>query len=170
MGRGARDTTGRMLAATGHLSEIRPQFAEPGGCASMLLKEGLLNHAVPVAAQGVLRVDHRRSSWRSSSWPGCAIRRRSAPGPGNGALGLDRCPEVRRCKIKALGQDVRKCGTAILPGGGMARRTRRSAHERACEAIPVARGNCRQFARVHELLDQRARPSPLCLARRWIRP
>ena len=29
MGRGARDTTGRMLAATGHLSETRPQFAEP---------------------------------------------------------------------------------------------------------------------------------------------
>ena len=54
MGRGARDTTGRMLAATGHLSEIRPQFAEPlsavagGGVLAglpMLLKEGLLNHA-----------------------------------------------------------------------------------------------------------------------------
>ena len=54
MGRGARDTTGRMLAATGHLSEVRPQFAEPlsavagGGVLAglpMLLKEGLLNHA-----------------------------------------------------------------------------------------------------------------------------
>ena len=124
MGRGARDTTGRMLAATGHLSEIRPQFAEPlsavagGGVLAglpMLLKEGLLNHAreflsLPKGYYGLTTVLLFLAFLVLARVRNPEALRHQVPGEWGAILGLDRCPEVKtlRRKIKALGQDVQQ--------------------------------------------------------------
>ena len=139
MGRGTRDTAGRMLAATGHLTEMRPQFAEPlsvvaGGGRAGRAADAAQGGAsgpragVPVAAQGILRFDHG-SAVPGLPHPGpvCAIRRRCGiRRPANGApsWAWDRCPEVKtlRGKIKALGQDVQRVRDwqASLAAGWMA--------------------------------------------------
>ncbi len=124
LGRGARDTTGRMLAATGHLSEIRPQFAEPlsvvagGGVLAglpMLLKEGLLNHAreflsLPKGYYGLTTVLLFLAFLILARVRNPEALRHQVPGEWGAILGLDRCPEVKtlRRKIKALGQDVQQ--------------------------------------------------------------
>ena len=120
MGRGARDTTGRMLAATGHLSETRPQFAEPlwavagGGVLAglpMLLKEGLLNRAreflsLPKGYYGLTTVLLFLAFLILARVRNPEALRHQVPGEWGAILGLDRCPEVKtlRRKIKVLGQ------------------------------------------------------------------
>ena len=113
-----------MLAATGHLSETRPQFAEPlsavaggGGLAGlpMLLKEGLLNHAreflsLPKGYYGLTTVLLFLAFLILARVRNPEALRHQVPGEWGAIPGLDRCPEVKtlRRKIKALGQDVQR--------------------------------------------------------------
>ena len=138
MGRGARDTAGRMLAATGHLTEMRPQFAEPlsavvgGGVLAglpMLLKEGLLDRAreflsLPKGYYGLATVLLFLAFLTLARVRNPEALRHQAPGEWGAILGLDRCPEVKtlRGKIKALGQDVQRVRDwqASLAAGWMA--------------------------------------------------
>ena len=122
MGRGARDTTGRVLAATGHLTEAQPQFAEPlsavagGGVLAglpMLLQEGLLDRArgvlsLPKGYYGLATVLLFLAFLILGRVRNPEALRHQPPGEWGAILGLDRCPEVKtlRRKIKALGRDV----------------------------------------------------------------
>ena len=138
MGRGTRDTAGRMLAATGHLTEMRPQFAEPlsvvagGGVLAglpMLLKEGLLDRAreflsLPKGYYGLTTVLLFLAFLTLARVRNPEALRHQAPGEWGAILGLDRCPEVKtlRGKIKALGRDVQRVRDwqASLAAGWMA--------------------------------------------------
>ena len=138
MGRGARDTAGRMLAATGHLTEMRPQFAEPlsavagGGVLAglpMLLKEGLLDRAwgflsLPKGYYGLTTVLLFLAFLTLARVRNPEALRHQAPGEWGAILGLDHCPEVKtlRGKIKALGRDVQRVRDwqASLAAGWMA--------------------------------------------------
>ena len=124
MGRGARDTTGRVLAATGHLTEVEPRFAEPlsavsgGGVLAglpMLLQEGLLGRAqgflsLPKGYYGLSTVLLFLAFLFLARVRNPEALRHQAPGEWGAILGLDRCPEVKtlRRKIKALGWDARQ--------------------------------------------------------------
>ena len=124
MGRGARDTTGRVLAATGSLTEMQPEFAEPlsavagGGVLAglpMLLKEGLLNRAreflsLPKGYYGLTTVLLFLAFLILARVRNPEALRHQVPGEWGAILGLDRCPEVKtlRRKIKVLGQDVQR--------------------------------------------------------------
>ena len=124
IGRGARDTTGRMLAATGHVSEIPPAFTEPlsavagGGVLAglpMLLKEGLLERArgflsLPKGYYGLNSILLLLAFLILARIRNPEALRHQAPGEWGAILGLDRCPEVKtlRGKIRALGADVQR--------------------------------------------------------------
>ena len=138
MGRGARDTTGRVLAAMGHLSEAQPRFAEPlsavsgGGVLAglpMLLQEGLLNRArgslsLPKGYCGLATVLLFLAFLFLARVRNPEALRHQPPGEWGAILGLDRCPEVKtlRRKIRTLGRDVQgvRNWQASLAAGWMA--------------------------------------------------
>ncbi|MDE0406544.1 MAG: hypothetical protein OXN81_01675 [Alphaproteobacteria bacterium] len=124
MGRGARDTTGRVLASTGALAERAPQFAEPlfavagGGVLAalpMLLREGLLDRtreflSLPKGYYGLSSVLLLLAFLFLARMRTPEALRHQAPGEWGALLGLDRCPEVKtlRRKIRALGRDPQR--------------------------------------------------------------
>ena len=138
MGRGARDTTGRVLAAMGQGPEALPQFAEPlsavarGGVLAALptlLQEGLLARAreflsLPKGYYGLSTLLLFLAFLTLARVRNPEALRHLAPGEWGAILGLDRCPEVKtlRGKIKALGRDVQgvRDWQACLAAGWMA--------------------------------------------------
>ena len=165
MGLGARDTTGRVLAAMGHLSEAQPRFAEPlsavsgGGVLAglpMLLQEGLLDRArgflsLPKGYFGLATVLLFLAFLVLARVRNPEALRHQPPGEWGAILGLDRCPEVKtlRRKITDAGPGrAGRCGTGR-------RRWRRDGWRniRSCarpyrwmatsRCIPAARAGCR---------------------------
>ena len=124
MGRGARDTAGRVAASTGALLEAQPCFDEPvsavacGGVLAalpMLLREGLLERAhaflsVPKGYYGLTSVLVLLALLFMARVRNPEALRHEAPGEWGAILGLDRCPEAKtlRRKIRMLGSDVQQ--------------------------------------------------------------
>ena len=122
LGRAARDTSGRILASTGYLTEMRPQFPEPllavvgaGVLAGlpMLLKEGLLGRAreflsLPKGYYGLTTLLLLLAFLVLARVRNPEALRHQAPGEWGAILGFDRCPEVKtlRGKLRILGRDV----------------------------------------------------------------
>ena len=124
MGRGARDSTGRIAASTGAMIEVPPRFDEPlsavtgGGVLAalpMLLREGLLARAsaflsLPKGDYGLTSVLLLLAFLFLARIRNPEALRHEAPGEWGAVLGLDRCPEVKtlRRKIRALAADVQQ--------------------------------------------------------------
>ena len=124
MGRGARDTEGRILASTGDLTQMQPQFGEPlmavagGGVLAglpMLLKEGLLSPAreflsLPKGYYGLTTILLLLAFLVLARVRNPEALRHQAPGEWGAILGLDRCPEVKtlRGKLRILGRNVQR--------------------------------------------------------------
>lgn len=124
LGRGARDSSGRILASTGYLTEMGPAFPEPllavagGGVLAglpMLLKEGLLSRAreflsLPKGFYGLTSILVFLAFLLLARVRNPEALRHQAPGEWGAVLGLDRCPEVKtlRSKLHILGRDVQR--------------------------------------------------------------
>lgn len=124
MGRGARDSAGRVAAATGAMTEAQPRFDEPlsavagGGVLAALpalLKEGLLEHAdrflsLPKGYYGLTSVLLMLAFLFMARIRNPEALRHEAPGERGAVLGLDRCPEAKtlRRKIRALARDPQR--------------------------------------------------------------
>ncbi len=124
MGRGARDSTGRIAASTGAMIEAPPRFDEPlsavtgGGVLAalpMLLREGLLARAgaflsLPKGDYGLTSVLLLLAFLFLARVRNPEALRHEAPGEWGAVLGLDRCPEAKtlRRKIRALAADVQQ--------------------------------------------------------------
>ena len=124
MGRGARDTAGRVAASTGALLEAQPCFDEPisavacGGVLAalpILLKEGLLERAhaflsAPKGYYGLTSVLVLLALVFMPRVRNPEALRHEAPGEWGAILGLDRCPETKalRRKARMLGSDVQQ--------------------------------------------------------------
>ena len=124
MGRGARDSAGRVAASTGGMTEAPPRFDEPlsavagGGVLAALpalLAEGLLAHAgrflsLPKGYYGLTSVLLMLAFLCLARVRNPEALRHEAPGERGAVLGLDRCPEAKtlRRKIRALAADVQR--------------------------------------------------------------
>ena len=124
MGRGARDSAGRVAASTGAMTEAQPRFEEPlsavagGGVLAALpalLKEGLLAHAdkflsLPKGYYGLTSVLLMLAFLCMARVRNPEALRHEAPGERGAVLGLDRCPEAKtlRRKVKALASDPQR--------------------------------------------------------------
>ncbi len=119
MGRGARDSGGRVAASTGAMTEAPPYFDQPlsavagGGVLAALLKEGLPEHAdrflwLPKGYYGLTSVLLMLAFLFMGRNP--EALRHEAPGERGAVVGLDRCPEARtlRRKIRALASDPQR--------------------------------------------------------------
>ncbi len=123
MGRAAHDTTGRLAASIGAMSEVLPRFETSlsavacGGVLTalpMLLREGLLKRtgtflSLSKGYYGMTSVLLLLAFLFMARVRNPEALRYQAPGEWGALLGLDRCPEVKtlRRKIRDLGQDVR---------------------------------------------------------------
>ena len=124
MGRGARDSAGRVAAATGAMTEAPPRFEEPlsavasGGVLAALpalMKEGLLDRAgqflsLPKGYYGLTSVLLMLAFLFMARIRNPEALRHEAPGEWGAILGLDRCPEAKtlRRKIRALASDPQR--------------------------------------------------------------
>ena len=124
MGRGARDSAGRVAASAGAMTEAPPRFDEPlsavagGGVLAALpalLKEGLLAHAdkflsLPKGYYGLTSVLLMLAFLCMARVRNPEALRHEAPGERGAVLGLDRCPEAKtlRRKVKALARDPQR--------------------------------------------------------------
>ena len=124
MGRGARDTAGRQLAAAGLLSEAEPRFEEAmlavagGGVLAglpMLLREGLLDGVrpflrLPSGFYGLASVLLFLAFLVLARVRNPEALRHQAPGEWGAILGLNRCPEAKILsrKVRALGHDAQR--------------------------------------------------------------
>ena len=124
MGRGARDSAGRVAASTGSMTEAQPRFDEPlsavagGGVLAALpalLQEGLLAHAgrflsLPKGYYGLTSVLLMLAFLCLARVRNPEALRHEAPGERGAVLGLDRCPEAKtlRRKVRALARDPQR--------------------------------------------------------------
>lgn len=118
MGRGAKDTQGRVLASHGLVDEASPEFREKAGAVAnagvlsalpSLLKEGLLDSArdlfsLPRGYYGMNTVIMFLAFMLLARVRNPESIRYHSPGEWGAVLGLDRCPEVKtlRRKIRAM--------------------------------------------------------------------
>ena len=121
MGRGARDSAGRIAASAGAMAEAHPRFDEPlsavacGGVLAALpalLEEGLLDRpgaflSLPKGYYGLTSTLLLLAFLFMARVRNPEALRHEAPGEWGAVLGLDRCPEAKtlRRKIKALASD-----------------------------------------------------------------
>ena len=124
MGRGARDSAGRIAASAGAMAEAHPRFDEPlsavacGGVLAALpalLEEGLLDRSgaflsLPKGYYGLTSTLLLLAFLFMARVRNPEALRHEAPGEWGAVLGLDRCPEAKtlRRKIKALASDVQR--------------------------------------------------------------
>ncbi len=124
MGRGARDSAGRVAASAGAMAEAHPRFDEPlsavacGGVLAALptlLKEGLLDRSgaflsLPKGCHGLTSTLLLLAFLFMARVRNPEALRHEAPGEWGAVLGLDRCPEAKtlRRKIRALASDVQR--------------------------------------------------------------
>ena len=124
MGRGARDSAGRIAASVGAMAEAPARFDEPlsavacGGVLAalpMLLKEGLLERApgflsLPKGYYGLTSLLLLLAFLFMARVRNPEALRCRSPGEWGALLGLDRCPEVKtlRRKIRALAADPQR--------------------------------------------------------------
>ena len=124
MGRGARDSAGRVAASAGAMAEAQARFDEPlpavacGGVLAALptlLREGLLRCAgdflsLPRGYYGLNSVLLLLAFLFMARVRNPEALRHHAPGEWGAVLGLDRCPEAKtlRRKVRALASDVQR--------------------------------------------------------------
>ena len=124
MGRGARDSAGRVAASTGAMAEAEARFGEPlpavacGGVLAalpMLLREGLLDRtreflALPKGCHGLAGVFLFPAFPIMARVRNPEALRHQSPGERGAIPGLDRCPEARtlRSRTRTLAADVQR--------------------------------------------------------------
>ena len=187
MGRGARDSAGRVLASAGMMVEAQPRFDEAlsavacGGVLAalpMLLAEGLLDRAhrflsVPKGSYGLTSVLVLLAFLFMARVRNPEALRRHPPGEWGAILGLDRCPEAEDAAAQDQGAGIRPAAGEELAGQprtgvdeGWAGCPRHPVGGRAREGLHRAQGPSAEALRLapealsaglDELLDQCAR-------------